>query len=67
MFGQPQLIIARPKRIFRVPSESRAWNRSSVSYVYWNRYRETQQRSVAPSLAYSCSSSTYSSARPSRR
>jgi hypothetical protein len=31
VFGQPQLIIARPKRTFRVPSESRAWNRSSVS------------------------------------
>ena len=31
MFGQPQLIIARPKRTFRVPSESRAWNRSSGS------------------------------------
>ena len=33
MFGQPQLIIARPKRTFRVPSESRAWNRSSGSLV----------------------------------
>jgi hypothetical protein len=31
VFGQPQLIIARPKRTFRVPSESRAWNRSSGS------------------------------------
>ena len=33
MFGQPQLIIARPKRTFRMLSESRAWNRSSGSLV----------------------------------
>jgi hypothetical protein len=33
VFGQPQLIIARPKRTFRVPSESRAWNCSSGSLV----------------------------------
>jgi hypothetical protein len=33
VFGQPQLIIARPKRTFRMLSESRAWNRSSGSLV----------------------------------
>jgi hypothetical protein len=66
VFGQPQLIIARPKRTFRVPSESRAWNRSSGSlYIGIGTVKPSNGR--LPPLAYSCSSSTYSSARPSRR
>ena len=66
MFGQPQLIIARPKRTFRVPSESRAWNRSSGSlYIGIGTVKPSNDR--LPALAYSCSSSTYSSPRPSRR